>query len=171
VDVNLPVAAAVADEAAGAKGNLTHGDARAVVVVARSLNHLTTADIDSNVVDAAGVRAEENKITSIKAVNTDQVGAVIILGLSIVDEGVASALVDRVLGKAAAVEPDHVAIIAIGVDVLLDTIGGTIVVSATPAVGIGVDHAHGGVGDVLTAVSLAGAHGEGNKSKHNKETH
>ena len=168
---DLPVAAAVADKTAGAETNLTHGDTRAVVVVARSLNHVTVTDIDSNVVDAASVRAKEDEITSLEAVDADEVGAAIILGLSVVDEGDASALVDRVLGETAAIEADHIAIITIGVDVLLDTIGGTVVVSTTPAVGVGVDHASGGVGDIITAVSLTSAHSKSNKSKNNKETH
>ena len=168
--IYLPHAANLADQLAGAEAHPANGDARAVRVVARSFNHLTATDVDSNVVDAGSGGAKEDEITSSLVAEGLLVAAVAVLGLSVVDDGVASALVDRVLGETAAVKSDHVAIITIGRDVLLDTIGGTIVVSATPAVGVLADHALGGRGDLVTTVGL-GAHSKSDDSKNNKETH
>jgi len=147
----------VADELVGTKADLTDGDTSAVIIVARSLNHLTVTDIDSNVVDARSGRTEEDKITSSLIAERLPVAAIIVLALCIVDDGLASALIDRVLGETTAIETNDITIIAIGGDVLLDTIGGTVIISATPAVRVLVDHTLGGRGDLRTTVSL-GAH-------------
>jgi len=168
--VYLPHAADLADKLAGAEAHPADLDTSAVGIVARSLNHLTATDVDSNVVDAGSGRTEENKITSSLIAEGLLVAAIAVLGLSIVDDGVASALIDRVLGKTAAVETNNITIITIGGDVLLDTIGGTVVISTTPAIRVFANHALSGRGNLITRVSLS-AHSKSDKSKNNKETH
>jgi len=154
--LRLPVAATPADELALTKADLTDADTSAIGIVTRSLDHLTTADEDSNVVDAASGRTEEDKITSLKTASAHTVGAVIILTLSIVDKGPASTLVDRVFSKTTAIEAHNVTIITIGADILLDTIGGTIIVTTTPAVRIAANHALSGIGNAGATVGLLG---------------
>jgi len=167
--IYLPHAASLADEIAGAKTDLTDVDATAVRVVAGSLNHLAVTDIDSNVVDRGSRGAEEDKITAVEAADVNEVAAAAVLTLGGVSDGLAGALVDRVLGETAAIEAHDVAIIAVGSLVLLDTVGGTVVVSATPAVGIGTNHALSSRGDTVTV--SAHSNSDKSKSKSKKETH
>ena len=166
----LPHAANLADELAGAEADPLHGLTRAVGVVARSLDHLTAADVDGDVVDAGSGGTKEDKITSSLLAEGLLVAAVAVLRLSIVNDGFASALVDRVLGETAAVEADDLAIITIGRDILLDTMSGTVVVSTTPAVGVLANHALGGRGNLVTTVGLS-AHSKSNNSKNEQEAH
>jgi len=128
--------------------------------VARSLNHHVVANIDGNMVDAAGARTKEDKITSL-ALRKRVLGSIVVLGLSIMIETLASALVDTVEGKTTAVKTNNVAIIAIGLDVLLDTLGGTASAASTPRVRIFANHALGSTDNARCTVDRSlssGAH-------------
>jgi len=163
----LPVAASLGSKLVGA--DATPGDelTLAVVVMTRSLNHLTATNADSNVVDGAVRRTVEKKITSRCRAGRNLVVTVAELALGTMREGLAGTLVDSVFGKTAAVETNDITIITIGSDVHLDTLAGTVIISTTPAVRVLADHAGGSVGDASAAVNLLSGDDESNKSKSN----
>jgi len=152
------------------KASLTHTHTSAVGIVTRSFDDLTIANIDSNVIDARGAITVEGKITGLKAAGAHTVGTLIVLSLSMVVDGLASTLVDRVFSKTTAIETNNVTIITIRTDFHLDTIGGTIIVTTTPAVRITANHALSGIGNGAATVSLLGVDNKSDQSKSNKET-
>ena len=119
--LGLPVATDLLDELAGAEGGLAHEHARAVLVVARSLNHHVIADVNSDVVDGGGRSAVEDKITGL-ALGKRILGSVVVLILRPVDDALLDALIDTIESKTTAVKANLLTVIAVGRILHLDTL-------------------------------------------------